>query len=188
MKPRGPLLVTNPARPAFGGERHSGQHQHHRGVSRAYKDDQPGLRSGDLLAEVLRRAADHQASEEHGDQRDHDHAVQAGSQPSEDHLAQQHVHQEHQHAQGLVGTVHRVVRAGRAVRRDHRREDRAADAESHFLPLHVPARHMEVRELRRGRGLGEITQRQTANEQHDHHRQQYPAGARSAGHVAERDR
>jgi hypothetical protein len=50
-----------------------------------------------------------------------------------------------------------------------------------------PPERCKGRQRWRSSGLGEIAHHQTANEQHNHHGQQYPAGARPAGHAAERD-
>ena len=53
------------------------------------------------------------------------------------------------------------------------------------LPSMFPPETCELRELRRGCGFGAIAKRKTAGEQHDHHRQQYPARAWTAGHMSE---
>ena len=50
--------------------------------------DLPGL---DLLADVLRRAPDHQAGDEHGDDDEDQHAVEAGADAADDDLAELHV-------------------------------------------------------------------------------------------------
>ena len=83
------------------------------GVNRAYKNSQRGTSSYDSLAGYSGRP-DPEAPQERRNQRDHDYAVEAGSQASE---------------------------------RDYFPEDRAMDAEAHFLPLHVPTRNMEIRVL-----------------------------------------
>src|SRR5438270_618492 len=54
------------------------------------------LEALDLLAQVLRRAADHESGNEHGDDGERQHAVQAGADAAEDHFTQLDVeHRDH---------------------------------------------------------------------------------------------
>ena len=53
------------------------------------------LAAFDLLAEKLRRAADHQAGDEDGEDGEDDHAVEAGADAARQHLAE--LDQEHRH-------------------------------------------------------------------------------------------
>jgi hypothetical protein len=102
VKPRVPVLVTKPARPALVAIATLVNTSTTAGVSSAYKT------ASRVSAAVIffRGTADHQASQEHGNQCDHDHAVQAGSQTSEDDFANLHVQQKYQRAHRLVGTMH----------------------------------------------------------------------------------
>ena len=66
--------------------------------------DQLDLARLDLLAEVLGRAADHQAGDEHRQQDEQQHPVQARADAAEDHLAGHHVDQRHEAADAGVAT------------------------------------------------------------------------------------
>jgi hypothetical protein len=51
------------------------------------------LKGFDLLAQVFRRTADHQAGDEHRHDGEHQHAVQTGTDAAEHHFAELHQHQ-----------------------------------------------------------------------------------------------
>ena len=107
------------------------------------QDDERGhlhLVGLDLLAEVLRRAADHQAGDEHGDDREDEHAVEPRADAAEDHLAELHQQHRHQAAERRERVVHRVDRAVRGGGRRRRPERRVGDAEADLLAFHVAAR------------------------------------------------
>jgi hypothetical protein len=57
--------------------------------------DELHLPDGDLLAEIFRGPADHEAGRKDTHQRDQDEAVKPRPEPAEDHLAEQHVHYRH---------------------------------------------------------------------------------------------
>ena len=94
----------------------------------------------DLLAEVFRRAADHQAGDEHREHDHHEHAVEPGADAAEHHLAELHVDERHEPAERRERVVHRVDAAARRVGRHGRVERGVRDAEAHLLPFHVAAR------------------------------------------------
>ena len=93
----------------------------------------------DLLAQVLGGAADHQPGDEHRQDGEHQHAVQAGADAAEHHLAELHVDQRHRAAQRRVRVVHRVHRAARGVGGDGGEQPRLGDAEARLLAFHVAA-------------------------------------------------
>ena len=62
---------------------------------RIVQGDERDLAAADLLAQVLRRAADHQAGEEDREHRQHEHPVQARADPAGRDLAEHHVEQGH---------------------------------------------------------------------------------------------
>ena len=76
----------------------------------------------DLLAEVLGRAADHQAGDEDGEDREDQHAVQARADAAEDDFAELHQHQRHDAAERRERVVHGVDRAARRRRGDGREQ------------------------------------------------------------------
>ena len=60
----------------------------------------------DLLAEIFRRAADHQPGDEHGDDHQEQHAVEAGADAADDDLAELHVDQRDHPAERREAVVH----------------------------------------------------------------------------------
>ena len=122
-----------------GDNRDRGADQHDRGRD---QDDERGhlhLVGLDLLAQVLGRAADHEAGHEHGDDREDEHPVEARADPAVDDLAELHQPHGHQPAEGGVGVVHRVHRAvgGRGGGRGP--QGGVGDTEPDLLALHVAA-------------------------------------------------
>src|SRR5438128_6274894 len=101
--------------------------------------DQLHLRGLDLLAEVLRRSPHHQPGDEHAQQREHEHPVQACARATRAHLAQHHVDQRDRapdRGEAVVGGDHGAVGGaggGRGV------ETRCLRPEAHLLALHVAA-------------------------------------------------
>ena len=74
------------------------------------------LAGADLLAQVLRRAADHQPGHEHRDDGQDQHAVQAGADAAGRDLAEHHVEHRHHAAERRVRVVEGVHRAGAGER------------------------------------------------------------------------
>ena len=105
------------------------------------------LARGDLLAQVLRRPPDHQAGDEHGDDGEDEHAVQARTGAAGRDLTELHVEQRHHAAEAGVGVVERVDRAGRGQGRRVGEDRRVGDAEALLDTLHGRAdrgRHRAV--------------------------------------------
>ena len=98
------------------------------------------LHPAELLAQVLRCAADHQPGQEDRDDREDEDAVQPGADPAGRDLPEQHVEQRDRARAAGVAVVQGVDRAGRGARRRHREEDRRGHAEAHLLALHRGAR------------------------------------------------
>ncbi len=65
----------------------------------------------DLLAQILRRAANHQPGDEDGQDDEDQHAVEARADAAEDNFAQQHVEQGHAAGERAEAAVHGVDRA-----------------------------------------------------------------------------
>ena len=84
----------------------------------------------DLLAQVLRRAADHQAGDEHRQDDEDEDAVHPGADAAEDHLAQHDVDERHQAAERRERVVPAVDRAAARVGRHGREERGVGDAEA----------------------------------------------------------
>ena len=103
-------------------------------VERAESDLVPA----DRLAEELRRPPDHEAGDEHGDDRDDERAVEAGADPARRDLAEHHVEQDDATAERAVALVHGVDRAGGGARRGRGEQGGGPDAEPDLLALHRP--------------------------------------------------
>ena len=116
------------------GERQDGQREDQHGEHRHLHVE--GL---DLLAEVFRRPADHQAGDEDGQDDEDEDAVEPGADAAEDHLAEQDVGERDEPAERRERVVHRVHRAAARVGRHGREQRRVRDAEPHLLALHVAA-------------------------------------------------
>ncbi len=93
----------------------------------------------DLLAEILRRPADHQAGDEHRQDDEDEDAVHPGADAAEDHLAEHDVDERHQAAERRERVVPAVDRAAARVGRDRGEERRVGDAEPALLAFHVAA-------------------------------------------------
>ena len=126
-----------------------GETGHHAGDGRAHQngersrqaqDDRPAhLARLDLLAQELGRASDHEAGDEHREDGEADHAVQAAAHAAEDDLAQGHLEHLDKTAQRGVGVVHGVNRAVGGGGGVSRPRGGGGDAEAALLALHVAA-------------------------------------------------
>ena len=98
----------------------------------------------DLLAEIFRRAADHQPGDEHGDDRDHEKTIEPRADAAWPDAAGEQVEQRHQAAERRQRIVHRVDRAG-AGRRRRRRVHRAQRLpEANLLALEIAGRRVDA--------------------------------------------
>ena len=113
--------------------------QHDSGVNSTPSDDELDLARLDLLAEVLRRAADHQPADEDRQQDVEQHRVQAGADAAEDRLAVAEVRERDEAADAGERLERGVDRAARDDGRDRRQQRRVGDAEALLLALHVAA-------------------------------------------------
>ena len=92
----------------------------------------------DLLAEILRRATDHQAGDEDRDDHIDQHAVKTRADAAEDDFAELDIQQRHETADRMKEScAYRVDRAAGGVRGDGGEEGGIEDAEADFLALHV---------------------------------------------------
>ncbi len=113
---------------------------HHEQPGRHHEDAdqrQLDLPGPDRLAEVLRRAADHQPGEEHREHGEEEHPVEAGADPAGGDLAEQDVGEGDAARRGGVGVVHGIDRAGRRHRRADRERRRLDRRQALLLALHV---------------------------------------------------
>ena len=148
----------------------------------------------DLLAQILRGSADHQAGDEHGDDREQQHAVEARADTAEDHFAKLDQPQRNQAAEWRERIVHRIDRAVRGRSRGRRPQRRIDDAEARLLALHVAAGLQcadrlvgaRLRKERVARLLGRHADREQRDEHDGHRGEQRPALAGVADHPAER--
>ena len=93
----------------------------------------------DLLAQVLRRAADHQSGDEDREHDEDQHAVHARADAAEDHLAEHDVGQRNHAAERSKAVVHAVDGAATGVGGDGGEERALGDAVAHLLAFHVAA-------------------------------------------------
>ena len=122
----------------------------------------------DLLAEIFRRAADHEPGDEHGDDDEQQHAVETGADAAIDDLAElDQDHRDHP-AERREAVVHGIDGAVRCGSGGHRPEAGIGKAEADLLAFHVgriEAKRGEVRIARAFRPVGD----QHAREEHDRH-------------------
>ncbi len=121
------------------------------------EDRELHLAAFDLLPEVLRRAADHQARDEDRQDRVVDDPVESRADAAEDDLAQLHVEHRDEPAERGERVVHRVDGAARRVGRHRREQRRRGDAEARLLALQVAAGDAERVHDRVARRFGRST-------------------------------
>ena len=140
MKPCGPGFQIETFEHARRDDRDPRADEHRERHGEDVEHDELDLARLDLLAEVLRRAPDHQAGDEDREQREHEHPVQPDTDAARADLAELHVDERHHPAERRVAVVHRVHRAVRRPggRRGPERRRRRAVAD--LLALEVPAR------------------------------------------------
>ena len=93
----------------------------------------------DLLAEIFRRASDHEAGHEHGDDDEQQHAEQARARPADDDLVEHHVGHQHDAGQRHEAVVHGVDGAVRRGGRHDREQRGLGRSEADLLAFHVAA-------------------------------------------------
>ena len=109
------------------GKRHSDQSQ----------EGHLHFRRPDLLANIFRGAADHEAGQKDGDNAEQQHAEEAGAGRAHDHFVDHHVCEQNAAAQRHEAVMHTVDGAVRGRGRDIREERGRGNAETHFLAFHV---------------------------------------------------
>ncbi len=178
----------------LGDHRDRGEDEHDR--SRDEDDERRHLHlvGLDLLAEVLRGAADHEARHEDRDDGEDEHAVEPGADAAEDDLAEldePHRHEAAERRERVVHPVHRA--AGRAG--GHGGEERGrGDPEADLLTLHVAAALESARDLIDGQAaersiaglLGGHAEDEQRDEDREHRGEHGPALPRVAHELAER--
>src|SRR5579872_508352 len=93
----------------------------------------------DLLAEVLRGAADHQTGDKDCEHDVDQHAVHAGADTAKNNLAEHDVVEGNQAAEGSERVVPAVNSAATGIGGDGRPKSSISDAEADLLPFHVSA-------------------------------------------------
>ena len=91
----------------------------------------------DFLAEIFRRAADHQTRDEDGEHDEDEHSVESGADAAENDFAKLDVKQRHETAERGERIVHRIDRAAGRVGCDRGEKRGIENAEADFLALHV---------------------------------------------------
>ena len=127
----------------------AGAGRQHRGQCREAQDRQRQDQDGEhrhldlfrfkLLAEVFRRASDHQPGDEHRDDDEQQHAVEAGADAAEDDLAQHDVDHRHHAGDRQQAVVHVVDGAAGRIRGDGGEQGGVGDTEANLLAFHVAA-------------------------------------------------
>ncbi len=139
----------------------------------------------DLLAEVFRRAPDHQAGDEDREDDEDEHAVEARAHAADDDLAELHVDERDHAAERGEAVVHGVDRAARGRRGDDGEQGGGGDAEAHLLAFHVAAVDAERVQERVARRLARVGDDDAGAEQHRHGAEDRPALPLVADHPAE---
>ena len=183
----------NPLEPRPGnGDRRADQHNQRRNQN--HERGHLHFVGLDLLAQVFRRAADHQPGHEHGHDDEHQHAVEPAAHAAEHDFAELHQPHRHQPAERRERIVHRVDAAVGGAGCRGRPQAGIHDAEPRFLALHVAARLSGARHLidahRVVRGHARLLlpdrEDRQRHEDHEHRGQHGPTLPRVADHHAER--
>ena len=160
--------------------------QNERGGRQQVERRELHLATGDLLAQILGRAPDHQPRDEHRDGGQNQHAVQATAGAAGCDLTELHVDEQYAAAKARVGVVGRVDGTGRRQRRRRRERRGVRDAEACFLALH---RRADTRRHRAVVGeFGCVDADHTEDRQQCHHGNDGEALSLVAHHPAERAR
>src|SRR6202047_374780 len=106
----------------------------------------------DLLADIFRRAADHQACDKDRDDDKDQHAVEPGTHAADDDFTELDVDQRNHAAERGERIMHGVDGAAGGRRGDDGEQRRGHDAEADFLAFHVAAGQPEC--LQRGGAVG----------------------------------
>ena len=140
----------------------------------------------DLLADVFRRAPDHQPGDEDRDEHEDQHAVEAGADAADDDLAELHVDERDHARRAAVKLSCMALTAPQeaAVVMTAKSAD-SADAEADLLALHVAAVDAERVDERVAVRLGPVGDGDAGDEQHAHRGEDRPALALVADHAAE---
>ncbi len=131
--------MARPVRPDRHHHRHGGEAQDRQRQDQDAQHGHLDLLRLQLLAEVLRRAPDHQAGDEHRHDDEQQHAVEAGADAAEDDLAQHDVDHRHHAGERHEAVMHGVDAAAGGVGGDRREQRRVGDAETNLLAFHVAA-------------------------------------------------
>jgi len=144
----------------------------------------------DLLADIFRRAADHQAGDEDRQDNEQQHAVHAGADAADDDLAELDVDERDHAAERSERVVHRIDGAARRGRGDDGEQGGRRDAETRLFAFHVAAGEAEGIERRGTGGFRPIGHNDAGKEQHAHHGEDCPTLALVAHcaseHIGER--
>src|SRR5580658_8442476 len=145
-----------------------------------------------FLAQIFRRAADHQSGDEHGDDHEQQHSIKAGADASEDDFAQHDVDHWDHAGDRQQAVMHVVDGAAGRVSGDRGEQRGVCDAEADFLAFHVATglQHgwrlidMQSGEGGIAGGLSPVRRCRPGEKQHGHDAEDSPTLALIADHAA----
>ena len=161
--------------------------EHHERVDQHRQHRELHLARLDLLAEIFRRAPDHEAGDEHGDDRDHKEAIEARADAARPDAAGEEVEHRHEPGERRERIEHRVDGAGAGAARSGGEQSRHRLSEADLLALEIAERRIDPErgQDRIAGGLGPIGDENARDEKHRHRREDRPALAEVADHPAE---
>ena len=174
--------------------RNGGEDQDDQGKNQNKKHRQLHVIAFDLLAQILRSSADHQAGNEDREHDEDQHPVKPRAHTAKDHLAQHDVDHQHHAAERGEGVVRGVHCAATGVGRGGGKERGLRDAVAHLLTFQIAAgvdqRGFLVDPMQQWvwSRLGPVTNGVGGDEEDGHGGKHRPAVARRAGHLSQRDR
>src|SRR5579859_1185120 len=116
-----------------------GPAQDHQGQDQDGEHGHLDLACLDLLADIFRCTADHQAGDKDRQHHEQQHAVHAGADAANDDLTELNIDQRNHAAERGEAVMHGVDRTAGSGRGDHGEQRGGNDAEANFLAFHVAA-------------------------------------------------
>ena len=144
-----------------------------------------------LLSQVFGSSTDHEAGDEHGNDDEDQHAVEACADPAEDDLAKQDVDHGNDATERHEGVVHGVDRAAACICGGGCKEGGVGDAEADFLTFHIAATlhyggcRVYVMQKWIAVAFGPVGDKDAGKEKRGHGGEDGPAVARRLDHPAQ---